>query len=74
MVCNGNTERLRSLFVSTDNIVVWHFRSFKRKQTGMRAWAGDPALPPVVLLRSPREVEGWLASLAGAGRSGARPA
>jgi hypothetical protein len=45
---------------------VWHFRSFKRKQTRMRAWAADPAMPEVVLLRSRREVEQWVATLSGA--------
>jgi len=62
-ICNGNRERLRNLFLSTDNIVVWHFRSFGRKQRRMRSWRADPALPPVVLLRSPAEVERWLAEL-----------
>jgi adenylate kinase family enzyme len=61
-ICNGNRERMRDL-LSTDNIVVWHFRSFTRKRRRMRAWAADPAMPPVVLLRSPAEVERWLADL-----------
>ena len=42
------------------------FQSFGRKQRRMRAWHCDPAMPPVVLLRSPAEVERWL--------SGAGPA
>jgi len=64
-ICNGNRERVRNLFRS-DNIVVWHFRSFARKRQRMRAWQADPAMPPVLLLRSPAEVERWL--------SGAGPA
>lgn len=64
-ICNGNRERLRQLVLSTDNIVVWHFRSFARKRRRMRAWQADPALPPVVLLRSPAEVERWLAAAGG---------
>ncbi|MGW4940011.1 adenylate kinase [Actinoplanes sp. NPDC004185] len=62
-ICNGNRERVRDLVLSTDNIVVWHFRSFTRKRRRMRAWSADPAMPPVVLLRSPAEVERWLAGL-----------
>lgn len=62
-ICNGNRERLRNLFLSTDNLVVWQFQSFGRKRRRMRAWQADPAMPPVVLLRSPTEVERWLAEL-----------
>jgi adenylate kinase family enzyme len=62
-ICNGNRERVRNLLLSTDNIVVWHFRSFARKRQRMRDWHADPAMPPVVLLRSPAEVERWLAGL-----------
>jgi hypothetical protein len=29
----------------------------------MRAWHADPAMPTVVLLRSPTEIDHWLASL-----------
>jgi hypothetical protein len=62
-ICNGNRERMRNLFLPTDNLVVWQFQSFGRKQRRMRAWHCDPAMPPVVLLRSPDEVERWLAEL-----------
>ncbi|WP_433720876.1 adenylate kinase [Actinoplanes sp. CA-051413] len=62
-ICNGNRERVRNLVLSTDNIVVWHFQSFARKRRRMREWHADPAMPPVVLLRSPAEVESWLAGL-----------
>lgn len=61
-ICNGNRERLRNLLWPADSIVVWHFRSFARKQRRMRAWHADPAMPPVVLLRSPAEVERWLSA------------
>jgi adenylate kinase family enzyme len=61
--CNGNRETWRSTFFARDSIVVWHFRSFARKRRRMRAWHADPAMPPVVLLRSPAEIERWLASL-----------
>ena len=64
--CNGNVETFRNMLLNTDSILVWHFRSFKRKQTRMRAWAADPAMPEVVLLHSRREVEQWVAALSGA--------
>jgi adenylate kinase family enzyme len=57
-VCNGNRESLRTTF-SRDSILIWHFRSFRRKRERMRAWAeqGDPR---VILFRTPREAERWL--------------
>lgn len=64
-VCNGNVEGWREIF-SRDSIIVWHFRSFKRKRTRIRQWAMDPDGPPVVHLRSPRATERWLESLAAA--------
>jgi hypothetical protein len=67
-VCNGNTESFRGLFPLRDNIIAWQFGSFKRKQARMRAWQADPAMPEVVLLHSPREVERWLSRLSGARR------
>lgn len=66
VVCNGNRESLR-LALSRDSLIVWHFRSFKRKQRRMRAWRADPDLPPVLLFRSPRAVSAWLQQLGGTG-------
>jgi hypothetical protein len=54
------------MFLSRHSILVWHFRSFKRKQRRMRAWHADPAIAEVVLLRSPAEVEQWIGTLSGA--------
>ncbi len=61
-VCNGNVERLSAL-LSKDSIVVWHFKSFKRKQRRMRRWQSDPAMPRVLLFRRPRAVDEWLDAL-----------
>lgn len=61
-VCNGNTESWRDL-VSRESIVVWHFRSFTRKRTRMRAWAAAADGPDVVLFSRPRHLEAWLRSL-----------
>jgi adenylate kinase family enzyme len=61
-ICNGNVERWSAMF-SRDSIVVWHFKSFKRKQRRMRRWQTDPAMPRVLLFRSSRAVEEWLDSV-----------
>lgn len=63
-LCNGNHETWRATFLSYESILVWHFKSFTRKRRRMRAWQADPEFPiEIVLLRSPREVERWLAAL-----------
>ncbi len=61
-VCNGNTESWRPL-LSRESILVWHFRSFTRKRTRMRAWAASSDGPEVLLFRRPRDLESWLRSL-----------
>ncbi len=58
-VCNGNRESLKML-CSKDSIIVWHFKSFKRKQQRMRQWHADPQGPQVLLFRSPTAVTTWL--------------
>ena len=60
--CNGNRETLR-LALSSDSIIVWHFRSFAKKRQRMDAWEADPSAPPVLRFRSPRDTERWLGSL-----------
>jgi adenylate kinase family enzyme len=64
LVCNGNQESFRLAF-SQESIVRWHFQSFRRKRERIRGWAADPAGPNVVVLRSPRATERWLAGLSG---------
>lgn len=61
-VCNGNRETLARLFVQ-DSIIRWHFRSFTRKRHVMRSLHSDPAMPPAILFRHPRELDAWLARL-----------
>lgn len=58
-ICNGNRESFRHLF-SADSIVVWHFKSFKRKRMRIREWEADPDLPETIRFASPRSVERWL--------------
>jgi adenylate kinase family enzyme len=60
--CNGNIETFRRL-LSSDSIVAWHFRSFRRKRTRIRSWERNASGPPVVRLGSPRMTRDWLASL-----------
>jgi len=61
-VCNGNVETLKKT-ISRDSIIVWHFRSFRRKRDRMRAWRAAATGPPLVLFRSPRQARQWLGSL-----------
>lgn len=71
-ICNGNTESLRRLF-SRDSIVAWHVESFEAKRRLVGAWERDPDAPPVLRLRSVREVEAAAVRLgAGVGEEVAR--
>jgi adenylate kinase family enzyme len=62
LICNGNRESLRGLF-SRKAIVVWHFKSFRRKRQRIRSWCDDPAMPPVLRLASANQTKQWLAGL-----------
>jgi adenylate kinase family enzyme len=62
LICNGNHESLRGLF-SRDAIILWHFKSFKRKRRRIRQWSDDPTAPPVLRFTSSRQTEQWLAGL-----------
>lgn len=78
VVCNGNIETLRRT-LSRDSILIWHFKSFRRKRERMRAWAGleekrssnmnpecgKTAPFQVLVFRSPRQTRKWLAEIAG---------
>ncbi|WP_051223406.1 hypothetical protein [Agrococcus lahaulensis] len=66
-VCNGNVETLR-LAVARDSVIVWHFRSWRRKRQQARALHADAAAPPVLLLRRPDEAERLLEALGRDGR------
>ncbi|MFF5173222.1 adenylate kinase [Micromonospora sp. NPDC000089] len=61
-ICNGNRETLGSV-LSRDSILLWHVTAFGRARRRMRAWQADPAGPPVLLFRTPAELERWLATL-----------
>jgi adenylate kinase family enzyme len=61
-ICNGNTESFRQL-LSRDSIVVWHFRSFKRKRRRIRAWEAAGPGPTVVRLTSPSATRHWVDQL-----------
>lgn len=61
--CNGNYETWRNSVLTRESLLLLHFRSYKRKQRRMRRWHTDPDAPPTILLRTPAEVERWLAAL-----------
>ena len=50
--CNGNVETWRKV-VARDSIIGWHFQSFARKRTRMRAWAASPDGPRGASLPAP---------------------
>ena len=56
LVCNGNRETLRQI-LSSDSIIVWHFKSFRRKRQRIRHWMTDPSAPPVHRLSSARHTD-----------------
>ncbi len=58
-ICNGNRETLRNFF-SRDSILLWHFKSFRRKQARIHGWI---TTREVVHLKHPREAEEWLTQL-----------
>ena len=66
-VCNGNVETWTQMF-SKDSIIVWHFKSFARKRDGMRAALAAPDGPPVLLFKTPRQLDEWIAGLGRPGR------
>jgi len=71
LICNGNKESLwRAL--GPESIIRWHFQSWKKKRMRMRAWAADPAAPPTLLFRRPRDLEAWIMQLTAARADEAR--
>lgn len=61
-VCNGNRERFVTSFFSRESVIWWAITTFRRRRAGYERLAADPASPPIVRLRSTREVEAWLAA------------
>lgn len=72
-ICGDNVESWRRV-LSADSMVVWHFKSFRRKRERIRAWAGSSPGPRIVRLRSPRATARWLESLPAPSREVRRPA
>jgi adenylate kinase family enzyme len=54
-VCNGNRETWGNAF-NRDSLLIWHFKSFKKKRRRIRSWELDPAMPAVRRIRSPRQL------------------
>lgn len=60
---NGNRESLRTAFWGRDALFAWAVRSHFRQQ---REWPKRFAGRPLVRLRTPQEVEAWLAAFCSA--------
>jgi len=63
-VCNGNRESLRQA-LSRNSILLWHFKSFKRKRARMRGWLKEVEGVRVLRFAQPREAEKWLKTVHG---------
>ncbi|MGI8578923.1 MAG: adenylate kinase [Nocardioidaceae bacterium] len=61
-LCNGNTETVRSA-LSRESILVWHFRSFKRKRARIRTWIRQADGPRVLRLTTAGQTRELLNSL-----------
>jgi adenylate kinase family enzyme len=65
-ICNGNHETWRQM-VSSDSILLWHFKSFRRKHDRIEAWCREadvaPAAPRVLRFTDPRALDRWIAGL-----------
>ncbi len=62
LICNGNVESWKTT-LSRDSIILWHFRSWKRKRQRIRAWAASSEGPRVIAFRNAREAEQFLTGL-----------
>ncbi|MFX0537823.1 adenylate kinase [Ornithinimicrobium sp. Y1847] len=62
-ICNGNIENARQIF-SKDSILIWHFRSYRKKTDRIRAAQSQPHGIPVLRLTHPRQLETLLSDLA----------
>lgn len=63
----GNRESIRRLFLSRDSLLVYAVATYGRRRRRVLTGLADPAYAhlKVVRLRSPRETERWLESVAG---------
>ena len=61
-ICNGNVETLKGTF-SKDSILLWHFRSFKRKRARILEWCDEVKDAKVLRFTHPRETQKWLESI-----------
>lgn len=61
-VCNGNQESWKLMF-SRDSILLWHFKSFRRKRARILAWKSGGVEADVMHFTHPNQVAWWLASL-----------
>ena len=58
LICGANRESFRQAFLSRDSILLYALRTYRRTRASRSEWTGGYC---VVRLRSPREVEQYLA-------------
>ena len=63
--CNGNKESMRRLLTS-ESIILWHFKSFNSKRRRMQEWQSSPN-HEVLVFQWPKQAERWLSTLTPAG-------
>ncbi len=61
-ICNGNVESLRTL-LSSDSILLWHGKSFKRKRFRMRQWKTKPPTRDFLIFENHKKLMNWIDSL-----------
>ena len=61
----GNRETFRRSFMSSESILLWFLRTFRRRRRQYEAAMADPANAHLTFVRqrSPREAERWLAAI-----------
>lgn len=59
--CNGNKESLTRLLTS-ESIILWHFKSFNSKRRRMQEWQSSPS-HEVLVFRWPIQADRWLSTL-----------
>ena len=62
LICNGNRESLK-LMLSRDSILIWHFKSFRRKHDRISQWASTDSNRTIVRILTPTQLENWIQTL-----------
>ena len=62
-ICNGNVETWAKL-LSTDSILIWWFRTIRRRQRQARQLEINPDMPPTLRVTKPQQLEQLICSIA----------